>query len=48
MNLNLWDTTKGEIVEFNNWKLDHKNSVTNTRKTYREYVANQTIEFINK
>ena len=48
MNLNLWDTTKGEIVEFNNWKLNHKNSITNTRKLYREYVAKKIIDFINE
>ena len=47
-NLNLWETTKGEIVEFDKWKLNHKNSITNTRNKYREYVANKTIEFINK
>ena len=48
MNLNLWDTTKGEIIEFNNWKLNHKNSISNTRKMYREYVANKIINFINE
>jgi len=47
MNLNLWDTTKGEIIEFNNWKFNHNNSISNTRKMYREYVANKIINFIN-
>ena len=43
----LWGTAQGEMMPFNEWKYDHKNTVPSTRKEFRTYVSNKVLDLVN-
>lgn len=45
--LGFWGTAEGEKVDFKDWKFIKNNNLKEIRKNYRDYVADQALDFIN-
>ena len=46
--LNLWGTAENNLINFNEWSYSSSNTIKQTRKEYRKFIASQCIEFIGK
>lgn len=46
--LGFWETAEGDKVDFKEWEYVKKSNIREIRKNFREYVAEKSLDFINK